>query len=48
MGRSMLTMTSVSDHTLFIYGGLGIDGNTLGKSASVSCGDWAEPCPLTP
>ncbi|KAK5881557.1 hypothetical protein CesoFtcFv8_022340 [Champsocephalus esox] len=29
LGRSMLTMTPTSDHTLFIYGGLGIDGNTL-------------------
>ncbi|KAM9837795.1 kelch domain-containing protein 1-like [Aulostomus maculatus] len=29
LGRSMHTMTSISDHTLFIYGGLGIDGNTL-------------------
>ncbi|XP_034050641.1 kelch domain-containing protein 1-like [Thalassophryne amazonica] len=28
-GRSMHTMTPVSDHTLFIYGGLGRDGNTL-------------------
>nr|CBN81669.1 Kelch domain-containing protein 1 [Dicentrarchus labrax] len=29
LGRSMFTMTPVSDHTLFIYGGLGTDGNTL-------------------
>ncbi|KAE8283954.1 Kelch domain-containing protein 1 [Larimichthys crocea] len=29
LGRSMFTMTSISDHTLFIYGGLGTDGNTL-------------------
>ncbi|KAF3853884.1 hypothetical protein F7725_014572 [Dissostichus mawsoni] len=29
LGRSMFTMTPTSDHTLFIYGGLGIDGNTL-------------------
>ncbi|KAM9336264.1 kelch domain-containing protein 1-like [Symphorus nematophorus] len=29
MGRSMFTMTPISDHTLFIYGGLGTDGNTL-------------------
>ncbi|KAM4524359.1 kelch domain-containing protein 1-like [Odontesthes bonariensis] len=28
-GRSMHTMTSISDHMLFIYGGLGMDGNTL-------------------
>ncbi|XP_030256025.1 kelch domain-containing protein 1-like [Sparus aurata] len=29
LGRSMFTMTPTSDHTLFIYGGLGVDGNTL-------------------
>ncbi|KAF7203989.1 kelch domain-containing protein 1 [Nothobranchius furzeri] len=29
LGRSMHTMTSTSDKNLFIYGGLGIDGNTL-------------------
>eukprot|EP00064_Thunnus_orientalis_P010872 superscaffoldBa00001514_g10901 len=29
LGRSMHTMTPISDHTLFIYGGLGTDGNTL-------------------
>uniref|UniRef100_H3DA96 Kelch domain containing 1 n=1 Tax=Tetraodon nigroviridis TaxID=99883 RepID=H3DA96_TETNG len=29
LGRTMLTMTSVSDHRLFMYGGLGMDGNTL-------------------
>ncbi|XP_042363845.1 kelch domain-containing protein 1-like isoform X2 [Plectropomus leopardus] len=29
MGRSMFTMTPTSDHTLFIYGGLGTDGRTL-------------------
>ncbi|XP_054455205.1 kelch domain-containing protein 1-like [Anoplopoma fimbria] len=29
LGRSMFTMTPTSDHTLFIYGGLGMDGNTL-------------------
>ncbi|XP_060884497.1 kelch domain-containing protein 1-like isoform X1 [Labrus mixtus] len=29
MGRLMHTMTPVSDHTLFVYGGLGTDGNTL-------------------
>ncbi|KAM4715547.1 kelch domain-containing protein 1-like [Anableps anableps] len=29
LGRFMHTMTSVSDQTLFIYGGLGMDGNTL-------------------
>lgn len=29
LGRSMFTMTPTSDHTLFIYGGLGTDGNTL-------------------
>lgn len=34
LGRSMHTMTSTSDHTLFIYGGLGIDGNTLSESHS--------------
>lgn len=27
----MLTMTCVSDEALFIYGGLGMDGNTLGE-----------------
>lgn len=32
LGRSMHTMTAISDHTLFIYGGLGADGNTLSKS----------------
>ncbi|XP_003977277.1 kelch domain-containing protein 1-like [Takifugu rubripes] len=31
-GRSMLTMTCVSDEALFIYGGLGMDGNTLGDA----------------
>lgn len=29
LGRSMHTMTPISDHTLFIYGGLGTDGSTL-------------------
>ncbi|XP_028990468.1 kelch domain-containing protein 1-like [Betta splendens] len=29
LGRSMHTMTAVSHHSLFIYGGLGVDGNTL-------------------
>ncbi|XP_041830336.1 kelch domain-containing protein 1-like [Melanotaenia boesemani] len=29
LGRSMHTMTSISDHTLFIYGGFGTDGKTL-------------------
>lgn len=29
LGRSMHTMTAISDHELFIYGGLGIDGSTL-------------------
>ncbi|XP_070708381.1 kelch domain-containing protein 1-like [Pempheris klunzingeri] len=29
LGRSMFTMTPTSDHTLFIYGGLGTNGNTL-------------------
>ncbi|XP_072229178.1 kelch domain-containing protein 1-like [Leuresthes tenuis] len=29
LGRSLHTMTSISDHMLFIYGGLGTDGNTL-------------------
>ncbi|XP_039644179.1 kelch domain-containing protein 1-like isoform X2 [Perca fluviatilis] len=29
LGRSMFTMTPMSDHTLFIYGGLGTHGNTL-------------------
>ncbi|XP_038592082.1 kelch domain-containing protein 1-like isoform X1 [Micropterus salmoides] len=29
LGRSMFTMTPISDHTLFIYGGLGTDGKTL-------------------
>ncbi|XP_063749465.1 kelch domain-containing protein 1-like isoform X2 [Eleginops maclovinus] len=29
LGRSMFTMTPTSDNTLFIYGGLGTDGNTL-------------------
>ncbi|XP_026207443.1 kelch domain-containing protein 1-like [Anabas testudineus] len=29
LGRSMHTMTPISDHTLFIFGGLGVDGNTL-------------------
>lgn len=31
LGRSMFSMTPISDHTLFIYGGLGADGNTLSK-----------------
>lgn len=31
-GRSMLTITPTSDHTLFIYGGVGADGNTLSES----------------
>lgn len=35
-GRSMLTMTCVSDEALFIYGGLGMDGNTLGESCLLS------------
>ncbi|XP_024857884.1 kelch domain-containing protein 1-like isoform X1 [Kryptolebias marmoratus] len=29
LGRSMHTMTPTSDSNLFVYGGLGIDGNTL-------------------
>uniref|UniRef100_A0A8D3CLK0 Kelch domain-containing protein 1 n=2 Tax=Scophthalmus maximus TaxID=52904 RepID=A0A8D3CLK0_SCOMX len=29
LGRSMHTMTAVSDHSLFVYGGLGRDGSTL-------------------
>ncbi|XP_047464736.1 kelch domain-containing protein 1-like [Mugil cephalus] len=29
LGRSMHTMTPISDHTLFVYGGLSTDGNTL-------------------
>ncbi|XP_059181369.1 kelch domain-containing protein 1-like [Centropristis striata] len=29
LGRSMFSMTPTSDHMLFIYGGLGTDGNTL-------------------
>ncbi|XP_068161894.1 kelch domain-containing protein 1-like [Antennarius striatus] len=29
LGRSMFTMTPITDHTLFIFGGLGVDGNTL-------------------
>uniref|UniRef100_A0A3Q2QJP0 Kelch domain-containing protein 1 n=1 Tax=Fundulus heteroclitus TaxID=8078 RepID=A0A3Q2QJP0_FUNHE len=29
LGRSMHTMSSISDQVLFIYGGLGVDGNTL-------------------
>lgn len=28
----MFTMTPVSDHTLFIYGGFGTYGNTLSES----------------
>ncbi|KAM3591668.1 uncharacterized protein V6R79_005615 [Siganus canaliculatus] len=28
-GRSMFTMTPISDHSLFVYGGLSTDGNTL-------------------
>lgn len=36
LGRSMLTMTSISDHTLFVYGGLGVDGNTLSESPGCS------------
>ncbi|XP_056914474.1 kelch domain-containing protein 1-like isoform X2 [Takifugu flavidus] len=28
-GRSMFTITPTSDHALFIYGGVGADGNTL-------------------
>ncbi len=35
LGRSMFTMTPISDHALFIYGGLGTDGNTLSKHQSV-------------
>lgn len=31
-GRFMHTMNSVSDQTLFVYGGLGMDGKTLSKS----------------
>lgn len=31
-GRSMFTITPTSDHTLFIYGGVGADGNTLSES----------------
>ncbi|KAM9715714.1 kelch domain-containing protein 1-like [Menidia menidia] len=29
LGRSMHTMTAISEHMLFVYGGLGTDGNTL-------------------
>nr|XP_057934213.1 kelch domain-containing protein 1-like isoform X2 [Doryrhamphus excisus] len=29
LGRSMHTMTPTSDHTLFVFGGLGADGRTL-------------------
>lgn len=32
----MLTMTPVSDHALFVYGGLGVDGNTLSESPGCS------------
>lgn len=39
LGRSMFTMTPTSDHTLFIYGGLGVDGNTLSKSRQQT---WSE------
>lgn len=39
LGRSMFTMTPTSDHTLFIYGGLGVDGNTLSKSRQKT---WSE------
>lgn len=31
-GRSMFTITPTSDHTLFVYGGVGADGNTLSES----------------
>lgn len=32
LGRSMFTITPTSDHTLFIYGGVGAEGNTLSES----------------
>ncbi|XP_068162315.1 kelch domain-containing protein 1-like [Antennarius striatus] len=32
LGRSMFTMTPISDHTLFIYGGLSVDGYTLSEA----------------
>lgn len=31
-GRSMFTMTPISDHTLFMYGGVSTNRNTLSKS----------------
>lgn len=47
----MLTMTCVSDEALFIYGGLGMDGNTLGESSllllrlsCLSCGCLVSSC----
>lgn len=33
----MFTMTAVSDHTLFIYGGLGTDGKTLSECRLPVC-----------
>lgn len=32
LGRSWHTMTPTSDHTLFMYGGFGTNGDTLSKS----------------
>lgn len=33
----MHTLSAVSDQTFFIYGGLGVDGNTLSKLDSEVC-----------
>lgn len=35
LGRSLFTMTPISDHTLFIYGGVATVRNTLSKSQSL-------------
>ncbi|XP_029954006.1 kelch domain-containing protein 1-like [Salarias fasciatus] len=44
LGRSMHTMTSISDHALFVFGGLGIDGVTLNDAwkFDTRTNEWTE------
>lgn len=44
LGRSMHTLSAVSDQTLFTYGGLGVDGNTLNDAwlFNIQKREWME------
>ncbi|XP_071401832.1 kelch domain-containing protein 1-like [Centroberyx affinis] len=44
LGRSMHTLTPTSDHTLFLFGGLGTDGNPLSDAWQFDTlkGEWTE------